>query len=234
MPLRLPGRFRLITRRSALIDPIRRGVAFGVALSLHFVFWILALYFTGHGPSRPARHRGIENPLQLMLLAPSATPQVPRETSATDATAARARGAAARPSHRMPVALVPTPTVAEQTASPASRHSGPSATITDDYVDGGFSARLKARQGSRAAPRLPGSSVPLVPGIKLIDRDEQGTGALVRKTKRLFGMTDRHCVDVDVWQHLASRELSERHISPSDVDRTSDAHHCNRPLGLSF
>jgi hypothetical protein len=30
-------------------------------------------------------------------------------------------------------------------------------------------------------------------------------GAVMRSTQRLFGITDRHCIDVEVWQSL-SRE----------------------------
>ncbi len=220
--------------RSAWIDPFRRGVAFGIALSLHFVFWILALHLTGHQP--PVGQRDVEKPLQLVLLTPAATPRAPSGTSAVDATATRTRRVADHPSPRMPAAAVQATPAVEQAVpsmSPSLRLSSPSPTTHD--AGGGFSERLrKARQRSRAAPQLPGTSVSRVPGIRLIDRDEQGIGALVRKTQRLFGITNRHCVDIDVWQHLTPNELSARHISPSDVERTLEAHHCNRPLGLSF
>ena len=56
----------------------------------------------------------------------------------------------------------------------------------------------------------------------------------MRKTQRLFGITSRHCIDVDAWRHLTPQELSARHISPDNVDKTDEKYDCNRPPGLSF
>ncbi|WP_426702995.1 hypothetical protein ACPPVV_08390 [Rhodanobacter sp. Col0626] len=228
------------TRRSVLIDPIRRGVAFGIALSLHFMLLITVLRFAGREPDRPADHRDNEKPMLLRLFAPSVSPPVQPGKPAAGATAGNTHRIAGQAAPRVPAMRMPTPHVAAQvsTAPLVAPRSDAPATTTNNHAeenDGGFGERLsQARQGFRAARRLPGSSVPRVSGIELIDRDEQGIAALAKKTQRLFGITDRHCIDVDVWSRLTPDELSERHISPNDVDRVSDAHHCNRPLGLSF
>ena len=100
--------------------------------------------------------------------------------------------------------------------------------------DGGFQARLRNAQRSHAVHGVPGSDTPSVPGIHLIDPMNQGIGAVIRKTQRLFGITNRHCIDVDARRHLTPQELSARHISPDNVDKTDEKYDCNRPPGLSF
>jgi hypothetical protein len=62
----------------------------------------------------------------------------------------------------------------------------------------------------------------------------QGVGAVMRNAQRLFGITDHHCIDVEVWQSLSPEALSARHLSPSDVRGEDEKYNCNRPLGLSF
>ena len=100
--------------------------------------------------------------------------------------------------------------------------------------DGGFQARLRNAQYSHAVHGVPGSDTSSIPGIHLIDPMSQGIGAVMRKTQRLFGITNRHCIDVDAWRHLTPQELSARHISPDNVDKTDEKYDCNRPPGLSF
>ena len=100
--------------------------------------------------------------------------------------------------------------------------------------DGGFMERLHAAQRESRVHGVPGSDTVYAPGIHLIDPMDQGIGAVVRKVQRAFGITSSHCVDVDVWRHLTPKQLSERYISPSDVNRVSEKYHCNEPLGLHF
>lgn len=66
------------------------------------------------------------------------------------------------------------------------------------------------------------------------DPRDQGIGAVMRNTQRLFGITNKHCIDVEVWQRLSPQELVERHITPADVRSANEKYQCNRPLGLSF
>ena len=100
--------------------------------------------------------------------------------------------------------------------------------------DGGFHQRLLQAQHVYAIRGVPGSAVPRVAGIHLIDPKNQGIGAAVRQVQRLFGIANHHCIDVDAWRHLTPRELSARHISPNEVDRIEQENHCNQPPGLSF
>ncbi|UPG83967.1 hypothetical protein L2Y94_11410 [Luteibacter aegosomatis] len=83
-------------------------------------------------------------------------------------------------------------------------------------------------------PALPGSDLRRAPGIQLIDPMNQGIGAVARKTQRLFGIPDSHCVDVDRLRSLRPEELASRHLSPRDVAHMNEKYDCNRPLGLSF
>ncbi|MEO7066734.1 MAG: hypothetical protein ABI114_07480 [Rhodanobacter sp.] len=100
--------------------------------------------------------------------------------------------------------------------------------------DTGFQARLHDAQRSRVVRGVPGSDTPFVAGIHFVDPMQQGIGAVMRTAQRAFGITNSHCVDVDVWRHLTPQELSARYISPSDVDKVDEKYHCNKPSGLSF
>lgn len=100
--------------------------------------------------------------------------------------------------------------------------------------DGGFLQRLLEARPSYGRPRLPGSDSPVVAGIELADPMSQGVGAVMRSTQRLFGIKNSHCIDVDTWRSLTPQELSARHVSLSDVDRTDEKYACNAPPGLHF
>jgi hypothetical protein len=63
---------------------------------------------------------------------------------------------------------------------------------------------------------------------------KQGIGAVMRTAQRAFGIANNHCIDVDVWRHLAPQELSARHISLSDVDKVDEKYRCDDPPGLHF
>jgi hypothetical protein len=52
--------------------------------------------------------------------------------------------------------------------------------------------------------------------------------------QRLFGVTNHHCIDVEVLQSLTPAELAARHLSPADVQKEGEKYACNKPLGLSF
>jgi hypothetical protein len=108
---------------------------------------------------------------------------------------------------------------------------------TDDKAptgDGGFHQRLLDAQHVRDVHGVPGSDRRIVQGIGLINPMNQGVGAVMRATQRLFGVTNRHCIDVDVWRHLTPEELIARRMSSRDVDRIDEQYGCTRPLGLSF
>jgi hypothetical protein len=100
--------------------------------------------------------------------------------------------------------------------------------------DGGFQGRLDKASPSYGASRLPGSDTPVITGIQLADPGSQGVGAVMRDAQRLFGIKSSHCIDVNTWRSLTSQELSARHISPDDVDRTDEKYACNAPPGLHF
>lgn len=100
--------------------------------------------------------------------------------------------------------------------------------------DGGFRDRLLHAQRERDIHGVPGSDRPAAPGITFIQPADQGIGAVMRNAQRLFGITNRHCIDVDVWQNLTPDELKARNLSAVDVEKASQKYGCNQPLGLHF
>lgn len=124
-------------------------------------------------------------------------------------------------------------------ASGQSRPGAPPIPLGHGFVegttnDGGFQQRLRDAKPSYGAPRLPGSDTPVVAGIRLVDPMEQGIGAVMRKTQRLFGIKNSHCIDVETWRSLTPQELSARHVSPVDIERIDERYACNAPPGLFF
>lgn len=134
------------------------------------------------------------------------------------------------PQRSSPVSAPPRETFGTDTPSIASQHS-----LNQGAAgDGGFQQRLLNAKSSYAAPRLPGADTPIVTGVQLADPMSQGIGAVMRNTQRLFGIKSSHCIDVDTWRRLTPQELSARHISPYDVDKTDEKYACNAPPGLHF
>lgn len=97
-----------------------------------------------------------------------------------------------------------------------------------------FRERLLDARHAHDVHGVPGSDARVAPGIQLVDPTDQGVGAVMRRAQRLFGVTSRHCVDVEVWRHLTPRELDALHLSATDVKRQAAKYKCDRPLGLSF
>ncbi|WP_429197305.1 hypothetical protein [Luteibacter sp. W1I16] len=100
--------------------------------------------------------------------------------------------------------------------------------------DGGFQERLRNAQSSTRIRGVPGSDIRVAPGIRLIDPMNQGVGALMRNAQRLFGVANRHCIDVEIWRSLSPEERIVRHISSSDVAKIDEEYKCDKPPGLSF
>ncbi|TAM95989.1 MAG: hypothetical protein EPN40_09775 [Rhodanobacteraceae bacterium] len=214
-------------------EPIRRGIALGVAISFHIAVLMLVLRPAISEPGAAVDRRSNHHALQLRLLRWQISPAVHR------AMPARLVIAPAMHAHAKPAAR-PLQTATRQAAPvsaqlpdvPSAATVAPGLQSTID--DGGFHERLLKAQHAYAVHGVPGSDTPVVAGIHLIDPHAQGIGAAVRQLQRLFGIASRHCIDVDVWRHLTPRELSARHISPDEVDRVDHENHCNQPAGLNF
>jgi hypothetical protein len=100
--------------------------------------------------------------------------------------------------------------------------------------DGGFRERLLKSQHSDDIHGIPGSDRPIVRDIQFINPMNQGIGAVARKMQRLFGITNHHCIDVEVWKSLTPEELIARHVSPDDVKEQAEKYNCYHPSGLNF
>jgi hypothetical protein len=229
------GRFRKIhvsvtARRSTWTEHLRRGIAIGLAVSLHLLVLMLVV-----GP-KPAWRRDVirQTGTQRLYLRFFST-----RVAASPATSVATPSVAAinaRP-HPRRFHVVPPPMIVAQPAPSVGPAALPDVVIVPSAPtateDGGFHQRLM-QSPPDPATRIPGSDVPLVRGIHLTDPDTQGMAAVVRKTQRLFGITSSHCIDVDAWRRLSPDELHKRHLSTDDLDRLEEQYQCNRPMGLSF
>jgi hypothetical protein len=166
----------------------------------------------------------------------------PRPTSLRFALTASRAASSIRLAQGRPSKYLPEPPPVQRDAHvgvpPSETNSIAATTATRQYAgssrDGGFQQRLRNAQHTYAVRGIPGSDTSYVPGIHLIDPMNQGIGGVMRKVQRLFGIANRHCIDVDAWRQLTPRELSARHISSDDVDKMDEKYECNRPPGLSF
>lgn len=120
----------------------------------------------------------------------------------------------------------------EAKAARALSNGLPAAPETPD--DGGFQRRLLQAAPGAGRPRLPGSGAPLISGLPLVDPMNQGIGAALRNAQRLFGVGNRHCIDVEAWRSVTPQERVARHISNGDVEQMDRAYACNAPPGLHF
>ena len=237
------------------------AIAIACHLALLLALWRPANVF--QDVSRVAPDEGEVLELRLLTAPDQVRPEVPkaaparrllpppRTTPLPGVAESHAPHVARAPSLETPAATVdpasPLSGSAETTSTPppakapdsdASRalrvSPGPPASPSPFSGDGGFQQRLLDAQRSAGVRGIPGSDNPRAPGIQMIDSDNQGVGAVLRSTQRLFGITNRHCIDVEVWQSLSPQALAARHLSPRDVATAGEKYHCNRPLGLSI
>lgn len=201
----------------ALLRPVAPYVGipdhddYQAALKLRFVF--LSRLASTTPPSPPARSVAIRQASAKERLPPQAMPIAP--------VAIRKHEAGVISASIPPDASSPSLIEQHRAGLPATG-------------DGGFKNRMSDAQQLQRVRGVPGSDRSIAPGLELADPMEQGIGSVMRNTKRLFGVTDRHCIDVDVWRHMSEDELIQRHITSADVEKASAKYSCDRPLGLNF
>lgn len=118
------------------------------------------------------------------------------------------------------------------TPNPTNTTPQPFPGTNPTIADGGFQQRLDDAQRAGTTHGVPGSDIRRAPAIQLINPMEQGVGAVMRSTQRLFGIPDRHCIDVEVWRSLSQDERNARHVSPSEIKAMDEKYSCNKPMGL--
>lgn len=234
MAVRVPRSWRYV---------LHRGIALGLTMALHLAAFVFI--------TRPVADEERKNhappqswqALQLRLIRSAVPlPSYASITAEMHAAAAQPQRTGERvPSKKWKVAATqasPVPPVSQQAApdsnaaKPVIRTLPPAPATA--VGDGGFADRLRQASRSYSVGPLPGSDTPRVSGIRLIDPKTQGIAATMLQAQRLFGITNHHCIDVDVWNNMTPRELAAYHISPSDVAKVDAKNNCNRPLGLSF
>lgn len=245
------GPFHIQTRDTRLSR--RRILALAVTIGCHLAGLMFLLQAPSALPATTVLAEPDPSALKIRLItrspasrptSPSAAPSpTPSTASASRSTTLPLLPKGLKPS-RAPGAMATTHPL---TASPVAEHPGPvsipvpaatSATATaaspSGPDDGGFQQRLREAQHDAGARPLPGSDTRRAPGFQLIDPMKQGIGSVMRDTQRLFGVTNHHCVDVEVWEHLTPEQRIERHVSLADMRRMNEKYECNRPLGLSL
>ncbi|WP_445147029.1 hypothetical protein [Dyella sp. Tek66A03] len=219
----------------------RRIVAMVVAIGCHLVLLMALLRPAAPRTDMAPEVENDEAALKVRFISPRALPAPRLVAPPLDVSPeAAVKQRMPRSVQRVAQVGVRLPEADSSDASPASiAPNTPSA--PDQYTnnqtptgDGGFRDRVLNSQHSQGIPGVPGSDRRVAPDLELTNPKDQGVGSVVRSTQRLFGITDRHCIDVEVWQHLTADELKVRYLSAADVEKESERYNCNRPLGLSF
>ena len=223
----------------------RRVAAMVVAIGYHVFLLMVLLRPVAHDPD-VAEVLTLNNTatLEVRFISPPRPTRPPPVNGAPRASLAPSAAAHVQPgkqafSHPPPTQLVTLPSPPQTEPRPPDTSDQivapqPYTNTRAPASDGGFRERLFDAQHAQRIRGIPGSDAPVASGIQLTDPMNQGVGAVLRSTQRLFGITDRHCIDVEVWQSLSPDELTARHLSPEDVKREDDKYNCNRPLGLNF
>lgn len=197
--------------RRIVVHAVVIGIHLGMALTL--LPAPISLWHAAYGKTTRAREI-----LQLRFV--SAVARKPRAAvAATIPSAVRTRKRLTAPRAKPvidPASGLALPTPPANTAT-AVEGSG--------YIPGG-NLLAGANQLHRSAVRLPGSAVAIVPDLHMTDPRMQGVAGAVRKLQALLGVPDPHCVDVDAWRTLSTRELLDRHVSPEQVENTAAEYHC--------
>ena len=226
----------------------RRVAAIVVAISFHLVLLVALLRPGAQQPEAALAAGAASSKLNVRLISPPARAttlptqkarQPGRPSFSRDVEIQKAGLPTIARNLRASAIDTPVESVVPERANAAVESAAPSGferrrAIPGFSGDGGFRDRLLNAQHSQGSRGIPGSDTHISPGIQLTDPMNQGVGAVMRDTQRLFGITNRHCIDVEVWQSLSADELSARHLSPADVRREGEKYNCNRPLGLNF
>jgi hypothetical protein len=220
-------------KSSRLREPSYRVMVLVVVISCHLGLLMLLLRPVVLCRNTTPVARSDPRVLKLRFFRRSQPPLPPLPVSPLIEPAGRSHAPSARSSK--PPAIQPAVHVDAQSYETRSTGARNRDTSEDDSTsDGGFRERLRNAQHAYTVHGVPGSNTPSAPGIHLVDPMSQGMGAVMRTVQRVFGIKNSHCIDADVWRHLAPRELSARHVSPGDVDKVDEKYGCNEPPGLHF
>lgn len=224
-------------KRSNVAESARRIVAMVAVISCHLGLLMQLLRPISNGLEKTSVVESGSPALELRLIAavPSRHPARAslRLTGSTLRLPHAPSGKATEPPLAPRVAQVAAPMPEVRPASTSTTAAG-YVNIKMSTNDGGFQERLHDAREAHAVRGVPGSDTSFAPGIHLANPMSQGVGAVMRNTQRLFGVSNSHCIDVDVWRHLSPQELSARHISLRDIANVDEKYNCSQPMGLSF
>lgn len=209
------------TRRTPNVwqGSIRRLATHVVVIGVHLGAWLL--FFGDVAPpwSAPLTRADQRlDSLDIRLISAPVPPSVRAPPPIRFAPPRRSPSRVSGTTHATRAAQVPV-------APPAEFVETPPAAPLADYIPGG---NLLRDQGRSFPPvvRLPGSGTPIVQGLHMIDPRMQGAAGVARALQSFFGVTNPHCVDVEVWRGMTTEERLARHISSTQVEHTADEYHC--------
>lgn len=214
-------------------DPSHRWQAFGrqttiwvVVICSHLGLLALVLY-----ARRPLWHDGHTPPearphvitLRFIEIAP------PRLNVSRAPTPVTTLKPAPMRRHRVPLKIhssaAPQHRLNAASNAPTTSPAQQSTNTEPGYIAGGDLLRGDDLDRSSRI-RLPGSDVAVVPGLHMVDPRTQGVGGVARMLQHLLGVPDTHCVKVDAWRTLSTREMLARHLSPEQVQKIAEQYGC--------
>ncbi len=197
-----------------------RGVVWGVVAAAHLLGLMVAMVPAAYWQPRLADAGSRDEALQWRFLPSPRTQPLPSNPAAAPTRPVIPGVKAHRSAHVDRSAPIARPT------SPALNLTLPSQ--ASGYAAGGADFQGQLENASRGLPvtRLPGSAVPLVAGMPFVDPKMRGFAGIARTLQHLFGVPNRHCIDVDVWRNMTRQERLKRHISTAEVDRVAAKNGC--------
>lgn len=209
------------TRRTPNVwtGPTRRLATHVVVIGIHLGAWLL--FFGDMVPPWSAPHTRVDqrrDSLDIRLIPAPVPVPVRAPPPIRFAPPRRLPSRASGTTHTTRAAQAPMATTADFVETP------PAAPLAD-YIPGGSLLRDQGRSFPPAV-RLPGSGTPIVQGLHMIDPRMQGAAGVARALQTFFGVTNPHCVDVEVWRGMTTAERLARHISSTQVEHTAEEYHC--------
>jgi len=201
-----------------------RGLVLGAVAAAHLLALMVALVPAGYWQPHGREVRVRDDALQLHLL-PLTHRQPPSKSLVLPVLPKPAPATRPRVKRLARVSRAANAVPATDEAPPLDLALPPPAA---GYETGGADFHGRLEDAKRALPvaRLPGAGMPLVAGLPFADPKSQGAAGLVRGLQHLFGLPNKHCIDVDVWRNMTRQELLKRHISDQDVERVAAENGC--------
>ena len=197
----------------------RRLITHVLVIGIHLGAWLLFFGDVVQPWSSP--HSRADHPLDSLdiRLIPASAPAPARVSPPIQFAPPR------RAPLRKQPAVAPSTRLAQSPVAPTADFVAPRAAPLAGYVPGGNLLRGQGRSFPPAV-RLPGSDAPIVQGLHMTDPRMQGAAGVARALQTFFGVTNPHCVDVEVWRGMTVEERLAHYVTSTQVERIAEEYHC--------